>query len=187
MNEGHSSTDNPRTGFTLVELLAALAISSLLLVCVMGLSVRLAQGAKAVREQHSKSPWLDVLQHRLQTDYQNARSVVIRPSEITIEGKGTLADAKSNDGFLMQLPMRISYTISNFEDDIYVLVRTERSLVNVGQGGVQSELLATGLTGFQSDQILATDVAPGVLGLQIFKLNEAEPIQLNLIRHGVAE
>jgi len=175
-----------RNAFTLVELMASLAISALLLVSVMGLTARLSLAARQIRENYPIHHWKEVLRNRLESDFQNARSIVVRDQEIVIEGMSTRSAIGTDDGFALHVPARITYTIQS-NDDSYLLTRGEQRLGVAPPDARSLEFLCSGIVRFRTDQPLATDVAPGILGLEMYELNIEQPIKLTLVRHGMIE
>lgn len=174
-------------GFTLVELIASLTISVLLITTVMGLTARLSQSAKTVREAHPIENWQQVLISRLRQDYQNARSIIIRPHEIIIDGKATPNSSPTDEDFHLQVPMRIVYSIQSNQDNSW-LVRSQQTLIAAPSESRTFEMMADGMIGFTSDQVLATDVAPGVLKLGVeFMDAKKKPLEVVLVRHGALE
>ena len=175
-----------RSGFTLVELVAAMAISVLLMVTVMGLAARLSIASKKVRESHPVNSWKTILQSRIESDYRGARAIVVRPTEILIDVVGSPIKDELDDSFLLPMPKRIRYSIRSNDQESW-LIRSEQLLVGNAYRGQTNEWMANDVVGFRSDQVLATDVAPGVFGLEIELMNQAERLELTLVRHGAFE
>ena len=67
---------NQRSAFSLVELMVALVISSMLIVTLMGLTVQLGNTARAVKKNHSSKKWAAILKTQIENDYQHAVSIV---------------------------------------------------------------------------------------------------------------
>ena len=178
--------NHERNALTLIELLVSLAISSMLLMTVMGMSMRMAKSSKLVRDQHPIEAWQEILKETLQADYSSARSIIVEPNRIVIQGLVKPDVLSAEENHLLPLPGIIIYSINTL-DEISVLTRTVRPLVRASTESPASDLMATGIIGFRTLTPLPTDVAPGGINLRIISGNEEEPMSFSLVRHGMPE
>ena len=189
----NASRNQNRLGLTLIELLVALTLSSILLVAMFSLMVQLSKTRKAVETNHPFVPWRSNFAAQLQQDYRSCRSVLIREKELRLAGYGTYFD---REGRQRDCPCEVRYFIWTNQEANW-LFREYRNLLSNER---RRELVCRHVSGFRSATDLATDVAPGVLTISIsfsdgsmqsysvdsnqVDQNPLPPMTVNLVRHG---
>lgn len=109
-------------GLTLVELLAATVLSTLLMGAVLGLLTSLTRSQKGILANHEiPAPWQTRLQGILEWDLQNSRSLISTPRGFQLEG---FAGRDFSSGTPLHSPCRITYEIVEAADRRH-LVRRE--------------------------------------------------------------
>ncbi len=125
-----------QAGFTLFELLAALTLSSMLVVALLGVVGGLAKNENVLKQHEPTPAWHLRLASRLEKDLQAADHLKIRPNGFQLQG--LLARDRQSGKRLWQEAV-ISYEIRKTSLGI-VLERTEK---NLGLGKeLRRELLA---------------------------------------------
>ena len=74
----------PRSGFSLLEILTALAVSTMLLIVVMGVTARIARVNGRMIEAYPNKSWQTILVDSLQSDFENCRSITVSSSQIVL-------------------------------------------------------------------------------------------------------
>jgi prepilin-type N-terminal cleavage/methylation domain-containing protein len=123
--------DNRKTsahdGFTFLELLCALVLSTLLLSSVLGLVGLLSRRTQALRADDTTQFWRHRFESQLRFDLGNARQFRQAPTELRILGFGSrdpLTDKATNR------PVETSYTIETIGQEPW-LIRRERQLDDI--------------------------------------------------------
>ena len=180
----------PKNGFSLVELVFALTISSVLLVTIMGLTGRLSQASKEIRTRHAVRPWASVLRSQLENDYRHANSIIVKPKEILIQSTAIPHSLLQRDGeyVSLQVPLLITYRLIEIEGSS-VLYRTETRLDRSVADNRIRQLMCQGVERFSVSHPLDTDVPPGILELTVHGTTDTGRPLLNIVmvRHGVLD
>lgn len=177
-----------RAAFSLAELLAALVLASMLLVVLMGLTGRLARTNRNIVMSRPDHTWQTQLAESLQSDFENARSVTVRPKLITFEGYSiprSNSPAPTEEIPIGHVPTLVTYEVVPSEEQSWLL-RTETVTNSNANATSKQTLMVFGCTRFRPLEYLETDVAPPILRLILSGPAFGDPgeIQLNLVRHG---
>ena len=178
-----------RSGFSLVELMVALLISTLLITALLGLTTQLSRSAKAVMKNNSGKKWEAILQSQIEADYQHAVSVVVKPRVIAIQAnKVPHVDLQSREYQELLVPVLVAYEVFEKDGDSF-LYRTETRLDVSAPNNRVTHLMSERVTGFSTNTRLDTDVAPGVLNLVVHTNEHSRDVLFEtvLARHGVAQ
>lgn len=173
-----------RTGFTLLELMASLVLTSMLLVTLMGLTARLTSSSQQLKEKYPDIGWLAPVRGQMEIDFQNSRAVVLESNRFSLEGYGIptiVLDEPS--GCVGHVPVAIEYRVEDINGEVW-LTRTEVRLDVSPPGNRSKTLVCNGVVGFEAVKPLETDVAPPVFGVRLLFADGYEVLQL--VRHGVA-
>ncbi len=174
-----------RAGFSLIELVAALVISVLLLGAIFGLSQRMAKHRNELQKLHPYEPWKSRLSEQMNTDYENCFSFLVRPSEVAL-----LTCRSSDDitGRSSQMPTLVVYRITEVGKRP-VLVRIEKKLVENSEQATNQTLMAAEILRFDLVKQLETDIPPPVVVLKVKTISPKQEIQfpITLVRHGAIQ
>lgn len=188
----HRASRN-RSAFSLVELLAALTLSAMIIAVISGLVVKMSLTRDTVIRERPFEPWKSLLLGQLQSDYSGCRSVKIDSRNLTIEGYATFAGL---DGVSSVVPSTIQYKcISN--DRGNWMYREQTNHLATPPDNKHKELVCRSLMGFQDLSGLTTDVAPGTIELGLISastdnersLSDRSPgvLRTVLVRHGMSQ
>ena len=178
-----------RQGMTLIELLLALSLSSMLIVVLFSLLLNLSRSQNQLKRSHPYRPWMQRLESQLQADYQGCQRIQITPKRIQIDGYSSQLDS---EGRQRMAPSSIRYTLLSDATGNW-LYRNESNLLD---GRKKREFVCKGVIGFRDFDGLATDVAPGVARLELVVKSDApddstdkgstesETLLVCLCRHG---
>lgn len=169
-----------RLGMTLVELLAALTLSAMLMAVLLGMISQQSQLNKQLQAKRPFMPWQSHLRKQLQSDYAGCRHFLLKPDRIVFEGYSRFDDDKTG---LATGPSSIQYYIvsSNGES---LLFRERTDLMSIQPDRVTRELVCSSASQFRLESELSMDVAPGVLRMKLDLAKGKNSIQLVLVRHG---
>jgi len=170
------------SGFSLVELLAALTLSVLLIAAMAGIAGRLAKQRRQLEAAHDPMAWLVQLEERLSRDYRNCSRILVRPRSIELRG---FSYTHFGSGRAEHLPVEVRYDLIRQQAGD-LLVRTERHLDEPAGENQRRELLCRGIERFDLVSELELDVPPGVLELNLKGIAEKRlfSIPIFLVRHG---
>ena len=180
---------NQRNGFSLVELMVTLVISTMLIVTLMGLTTQLVNTARAAKKNHPSEKWATILKSQIEDDYRHAVSVVIDPRTIAIQAnKIPCPQLQKTELTTMQVPVLVAYEVVE-KDEVRYLFRTETRLDLDAPENRFRQLLCEGVTSFSTTTRLDTDVAPGAVNVIVYAdQNESGVLfETTLVRHGVAQ
>lgn len=109
------------SGLTLVELLAATVLATLLMGAVLGLLTSLTRNQRTILKSHGiPDPWQTRLQELFEWDLQNSRSLQATPNGFQLEG---FAGRDFSTGTPLHCPCRITYEIIDDEDRQHLIRR----------------------------------------------------------------
>jgi len=171
-----------KSGFTLVELLAAVTLAVLLIVGMAGIAGPLAKQRRQLEAAHNPLAWLVQLEERLSRDYRNCSRILVRPRSIELRG---FSYTHFGSGRAEHLPVEVRYDLIRQQAGD-LLVRTERHLDEPAGENQRRELLCRGIERFDLVSELELDVPPGVLELNLKGIAEKRlfSIPIFLVRHG---
>jgi hypothetical protein len=134
--------DQGRFALTLIELLAALVLTSLLMTALLGTLRLVQQHATAVDGTVSSPSWTQILAARVRHDVLNSRLIHIRAHEFRLRGY-----AGDGGGGAWQ-PSDVVYRIEHQGGRTW-LVRLERALAARSNQPVRRELMLRGCASFR--------------------------------------
>ncbi len=152
-----------RNALTLVELLAALTLSAMIMAVLFGLVAKLSLARDVLKEQKPFEPWKSILKDQLRRDYVGCRSVLVSAKRIRMDGYAEFIDY---DGQRRTGPCTTEYYIVAGENENWVF-REQRNILLTPPDSVRKELVCRSISNFRSLDELSTDVAPGVLRIKL--------------------
>jgi len=132
--------NSPRWGLTLVELLAALVLCGLLLVCLMGLTVDLFRTHSEILALGEAHGWRRDVATQLRWDIEHAQKIRVQGEQLTLSGTGAL-DARLEP---LHHPVTVWY-YTQHDGQRWWLIREQRVQNSRSTGSPQVELLAAGI------------------------------------------
>lgn len=175
-----SIRSNASRGFSLVEVITALAISTLVLVVFMGLMTRLSTSRVALESEYKIFSWKSRLAKMLQLDFANSRAFLI--SSTGGQMSFVSCQSRSNDGSITQIPAVIVYEIKSFGDK-NVMVRSEKRLIQESRQLINRAAICEGIQRIETTTRLDTDQSPPMVVLN-FLMTDGRNWQLPLARFG---
>ena len=158
-------------GFTIVELLAALLLSSMLLVALMGVTARMSQSVQKLQQKYERDSWLAPVVAQVEHDFMNSRAVIVEPTRVLFSGYCfSITDGSQPEFAGRHLPLAIEYRVAEIKSESW-LVRTEIHIGVAPPNNEFSELVCQGVVGFHAFQKLETDVTPAVLAIGLETAN----------------
>ena len=182
-------TGNPNrsgsSGFTLVELIAALTLATLLIVAVLGLAGRLSHHRKILEQAAPFEGWKSRLTRQVEMDFQNSSSILVRPKELVFTGYSYRQRGSVEN---RHMPTQITYAMVA-EGSRSFLVRREVHSDESPGANTQTTIMCEGVTRVDARTRLDTDVPPGVLNLDwTFSGDKSTTtFPMVLVRHGVSQ
>lgn len=164
------------SGMTLVELLAALTLSAMLMAVLLGLVSHQLRTNNRLVETHPFEPSLEIFVRQFEDDYRACHHVDMSPTRFVMRG---FSDSFSRAEFsATALPTLVRYTIDSDSGNLF------RSQKNFGSTSEEtsSRLSLTGVSRFVPQTELETDAAPGVFLIDVLLLDQ-NIIPLNLTRY----
>ena len=137
-----SSVPRPiQSGFTIVELLTAVVLASLLLVAVMGLIHTLTAKQRQLTAQQDRPAWHALAAERLRFDLANARNFEWSPRYLRLIGYA----GRDFDSFrTTHRPTEVVYRVTEIGGRAWLL-REERQLDVLSNANRRSEIVCAGL------------------------------------------
>lgn len=180
-NVGKSGT-RLRNGFSIVELLVALTLSSLIVGVILGLTNSLAKTKSRLQEAMPVNSWQQILQAQLQRDFLHSRSVNIKKDILQFEG---YAAVDPNTGKLVHRPTSIVYFFYPGDQHNF-LIRKETHLDEPPPSNVSQSIVAVDIARFHLIDRLEYLNTPGFLRIEFWSLDNAESpaFTTTLVRHG---
>jgi hypothetical protein len=169
---------------SLVELLAALTLSVILLGAILGVSSRLSRSQELLRQKYPLVILKSRLELQLNNDFQNCRTIMVDAdkSEIAmLTCRSTNPDGVTRN----QLPSAVLYQIVSSNQKSYLL-RIERPLIENVEGRVLKSVICQDVARLVVAQNLETDYPPPSLSLNLVR-SDGEVFTLCLTRHGGRE
>lgn len=136
-----ATTSRLRWGFTLVELLAAILLTTLLTTSLMGVIRAMNQQRKLTTSEHALEGWKLQLRLRLLSDLSNARRMGVTDGRLTLLGYGS-RDAEA--GVATFRPCEVVYRLESLAGRNW-LVREESPLGSQTPTRTNPELAAYGI------------------------------------------
>jgi len=163
------------SGMTLIELLAALALSTMLMAVLLGLISQQKRTGQRMVSEYPFETAQEILIDRLEQDYLGCHHILIYPNRLVMQGFSKRAAAGSIAG---SVPSRVEYLINIDSGNLF---RRQTNLDSSVQE-VSERFVLAGVSRFVPRTLLATDVAPGIFMADIELLDSSKPIQINLAR-----
>ena len=156
-----------RAGLTLIELVAALGLSAMLMAICLTVVGRMSVSGKALFQKKRIQPWQTLLKQQLQRDYVGCRSVSFSANSIRMSGYSRSDGARFT-------PSEIEYRIvtNNNSNNLY---RSVSRLLGTGGNASTKELVCNNVTRFRTVTDLDTDVAPGVMIIEMELIEQDTP------------
>jgi len=134
----------PRSGFTLLELLAALVLASLMMVAAWRLLQTMHRQEKVIAASIAEDrAWLSRIYQRIEQDFRNSRRMAVGQNVVHLEGFAATGDVSSLPGLS---PAEISYTIAEINGRSCLRREQLRTDMLSNQSGSQ-ELIAVDVSG----------------------------------------
>jgi len=163
---------HPRDAYTAVELLAALALASALMVAVLGTIRSMAAGRKALIESAPAMPWRDQLVRRLHRDLDNSRQFECSAKRLRLVGYAGEDFAGGQPTFR---PTEVIYRVIRVKGQPWLL-RREVHLDSLSNKNSRTEYVCRGVSALQLENGGGT--RPGKKGLRPL------PDELHLLLQG---
>lgn len=136
-----SPTFKQRQGFTLVELLAAILLTTLLTTSLIGVIRAMNQQRKLTTGEHALEGWKLQLRQRLHTDLSNARRMAVTEGQLTLLGYGS---HDADTGVATHRPCEVVYRLESLGGRNW-LIRQESPLGAQSPTHRNQELAAFGI------------------------------------------
>ncbi len=171
-----------RFGFSAVELLVALTLSSLIIAAILGLVTKLSVDKRRFQEAMPPTEWKQVLRNQLQRDFMHSRALNIKKHSLEFQG---YAGIDPFNGKLVHRPTSIEYFLKQGSKHQY-LIRKETRIAALPPENVSKTIVAVDVAGFRLLDRLENLNTPGYLRLQIWMLGNTEKpgLTVTLVRHG---
>lgn len=189
----HRRLPRRRQALTLVEILAATLLATLLIVAVLGVLTSVTRGQKALLNDGVPDAWQRRLTTQLEWDLENSRSLKLVPEGILLEG---YAGRDSQTGAPLHCPSVIAYLVRQ-EKGATHLVRQETHPESLSLHNTWTELVCADVerielgragrgNGNQSSNIskatgksIPNGPIPDQLRVALYKKGNASPIYSN--------
>lgn len=139
------TTSRQQRGFTLVELLAAILLTTLLTTSLMGVIRAMNQQRKLTTGEHALEGWKLQLRQRLLSDFSNARRMGVTEGRLTLLG---YCSRNAEAGVATHRPCEIVYRLESLAGRNW-LIREENQLGNQSLNRANAELAVYGITRIQ--------------------------------------
>ncbi len=170
-----------RRGFSLIEMLAAAALSAVLMIGLMAVIASVGRTRRAFAAQTEQSAWSAGVADLLRFDLRNAQTVKAGPNALTLTGTGAL-DARTLAP--SHRPVRVEYALRTAAGRSW-LVRRQTDLDVLSNANAWSEAVCPGVAAFAvqllPDPVPAgapkppPDAAPPRVRLTVTPENPADP------------
>ena len=183
------ATGKKRLGLTIVELLAATALATMLVAAVLGVLNRVTQQQKVLLTDDAPEPWHNRIVDLLEWDLANSQTIRTTPDGIHLEG---FASRDVVTGEPLHCPAVVSYLIvregerswlmrRETHPDALVLDNRTAELVCAGAERILATppgaAAATSIDGMPSEAVsLADGALPARLKIVVYARNKPEPI-----------
>lgn len=139
----------PRSGFTVIEMLVVLALSSVLLVGLMSIVKLFGTYHQTITDEFPNDIWKIRLREQLRADVINSREYRINSGKLELIGYAS-KDFITGESQLM--PSNIVYRTVNAGDEQTMLIRSETHYTPTGRVVWRSELMAMGFATIQFER-----------------------------------
>jgi hypothetical protein len=140
---GASWRPHRRPGITLVEVLAATVLATILLGSILGVVQSLERQRRAVQRLHPDEAWLRRLEAQLRHDVANSRWMRSEPAQLTLVGYG---GHDPQTGRPTWRPTEVRYVVETRPEGMAELWRWERPLDEWTNRRARGEYCAEGLS-----------------------------------------
>lgn len=140
-------------GFSVIELLAALVLATMLMIVVMGFLSVISQRRKALLENAPSRMWQQVLTRQIHTDLANARRYEFQPDRLRLMGFCAV-DPRSSQ--LTGRPAEVSYDLVQVNSQTW-LFRTETLLDSDTNDNQRRELVCRNVTRMKLERMGGTN------------------------------
>ena len=139
----------PRSGFTVIEMLVVLALSSMLLVGLMSIVKLFGTYHQTITNEFPNDIWKTRLQEQLRADVINSREYRVNSDKLELIG---YASKDFVTGKSQLMPSNIVYRTVNAGDEQTMLIRSETHYTTTGRVVWRSELVAMGFDAIQFER-----------------------------------
>lgn len=133
-----------RCGMTMIELMAASVLASLLMVAVLGILLTMSAQRRALRTIATVAPWREQLLAQLRWDFTNARTMSWSAGELRLYGLGGRDFATAS---VTQRPSEVIYSIRRMTGKNWLL-RSEIDVDSRSNRNMRAELVCFGVERF---------------------------------------
>lgn len=131
-------------GMTMIELLAATVLASMLMVSVIGILLTISAQARALRTAATAIPWREQLRAQLRWDLSNTKTMTWNAGELRLHG---LAGRDFATATVTQLPSEVVYSIRRLAGQNWLL-RSEQDVDSRSNRNRRTELVCFGVERF---------------------------------------
>jgi len=169
-----------RFGFTLIELVCALALGAMVVTLLCGMVANMSGREKTWRKKYPDDAWVHRVREQMERDFALAREVRWTKQRIELQGYGPV-DPGSN----LARPSEIVYLLRKTEDGT-LLLRAARDLLEPNRPPKRS-VIAEGIVSFAWSTGNRQGVNPGVviLTLNVRQNDQLKSYSFPLARQGV--
>ena len=143
------TSEQSRHGFTVIEMLVVLALSSMLLVGLMSIVKLFGTYHETLANEFPEKIWQARLQQQIRTDLINSREYRVSPDKLELIGYAS-KDFSSGESNLM--PSNITYRIEDSISKQSYLIRSEAHYTSTGQVVWSNELMALGFAAIKFER-----------------------------------
>lgn len=136
---GHQRRTRP--ALTIVELLVATALASMLIVAVLGILAILAEKRRVLIDESAFVPWHQRLEGQLRFDLGNARRFELAPDRLRLVGYG---GRNFETGRPTHRRTEVVYRLATAADKVW-LVRDESQLDSISNANRRTEIVCSGI------------------------------------------
>jgi len=174
----HTHMTHGDRGLTVIELMVALTLSTLLIVSVLGLLRNMKVHCRQLMRRADCQPWEQLLAEQVRRDLANGRQLIVEPNHILITGY--LGSAGASHSSTLQAA-QVTYHVAHVDDRAYLL-RDDRPLDELSNAVGSRQIVASGVESFRLilpdersfDETYAGPV-PVACRLRFYEKDSAEP------------
>ena len=138
-----------RRGFSLIEMLAAAALSAVLMIGLLAVIAGVGRTRRAFAERTEQAAWSAGVADLLRTDLRNAQTIKVGANQLTLTGTGAL-DAQTLAP--THRPVRIEYSLQTAAGQSW-LIRRQVDLDVLSTANSWSEPVCPGVASFAVEPI----------------------------------